>query len=87
VSWYLRKLRRHESDYARTMQLHEILDKLDREVEILFTMDDSGRTDDVHLGLMVDQAKRVRRTSTMLVKALASERDNNATAQEAQANE
>lgn len=66
------------------MELHEILDKLEREVEILKQMRNAVITDetyDHHIRLMVDQAKRVRRSSTMLVKALATERDNrNATA-------
>lgn len=62
------------------MQLHELLDKLDRDVDILRQMDLAGYVGPEHLGLMVDQAKRVRRTSTLLVRALAEERDNNATA-------
>jgi hypothetical protein len=62
------------------MQLHELLDKLERDTDILKQMDRAGYVSEEHLGLMVDQAKRVRRTSTLLVRALAEERDNNATA-------
>lgn len=63
------------------MQLHEsLLDKLDHEVHILMSMYETGADDEAHARLMVDQAKRVRRVSTMLVKALAQQRDTNATA-------
>lgn len=70
------------------MQLHgivEIADRLDREVDILMQMREmevTAETVGSHLALMVDQAKRVRRVSTLLIKALANERDNTATAQE-----
>lgn len=58
-----------------------MLDKLERDVAILKQMDRAGYVSEHHLRLMVDQAKRVRRTSTILVRALAEERDNrNATA-------
>jgi hypothetical protein len=71
VSQYLSELRRHERPYSRLMELHEMLDKLARDVAILKEMDRRGSD----TGLMVDQAKRVRRTSTLVVRVLAEERD------------
>ena len=65
-------------------------DKLEWEVDIFVQMRDhavDAASFDQHLVLMLDQAKRVRRASTILIKALARERDNDATAEEAQANE
>lgn len=62
------------------MQLHDLVDKLEREVDILSQMAHTDRDDEDHYRLTVDQAKRVRRASTLVVKALAKERDEIATA-------
>jgi hypothetical protein len=63
------------------MQLHDAVDKLNREVDIFNQMFSKAHYEETHLGLVLDQAKRVRRTSTLLVRALAEDRDNrNATA-------
>jgi hypothetical protein len=65
-------------------QLHDdLVDKLARETAILVRMYRNDSDGTAHVVLLVDQAKRVRRTSTMLVKALATERDNPSYGQEA----
>lgn len=68
--------------------LHRIADKVfdevDRLDQILVDLPEHGT---VHLELAVSIAKTARRQLTLLIKALATERDNHATAQEAQANE
>lgn len=67
-------LKRQRAAYAARMEkLHrESADKLAKDVAHLSHALESGQ---VELALSI--AKRVRRTSTMLVKALAAERDDN----------
>jgi hypothetical protein len=63
--------------------------KLDEEYDLLERMLDTPLTDDVehpHVRVVLSQAKRVRRESTLLVKGLAQLRDN-LQPQEAQGNE
>lgn len=53
-------------------------DKLDREYEILDMMRERAITDaslEPHVAMMLAQTKRVRRESTLLVRALAQLRD------------
>lgn len=50
-------------------------DKLDEEYDILERMGPPS-SDPAHVSLLLQQAKRVRRESTLLVRALAQLRDN-----------
>lgn len=53
-------------------ELHRVADKFFEEVEHLDRLLDS---DEPHIELALSVAKRVRRESTLLVQALAKERD------------
>ena len=70
------------------MQLHDYVDKLTRETEIFNEMYARAHWERTNLQLILDQAKRVRRASTLVVRALAEERDNrNVTAPQGGAND
>ena len=60
-------------------EVHNSLDNLLLEIEHLDRIVGDGVADH-NLGLTLAQAKRVRKTATILIKALAHERDKPATA-------
>jgi hypothetical protein len=67
-------------------KVHAACDNLFTEVDHLDRIVDEDM-DAVGIGLALSVAKRVQRTSRLVVQALAQERDNTATAQEAQAHD
>lgn len=67
-------------------QVHRHTDNLLTDVDHLDRILDSDETQLAQLELALAVAKRVRRASTLLIRALASERDNRYSPQEAQAN-
>jgi hypothetical protein len=69
------------------MELHRLTDKFEDESDILIRMLERLEEDpsETALSIALSQAKRVRRESNVLVRALARERDNKLQPQEAQA--
>lgn len=57
-------------------ELQEVLHKFERETDhLLHLTDEHGGFTDEYIDLALSQAKRVRRESTLLVRALARHRD------------